>query len=64
MHVSTHLDIDLVAMDQADEVTCLLELTAPESAATQQRPGTRLPAEEHVHWHTSEVFKSEPISVA
>jgi len=30
----------------------------------QPRPGTRLPAEEHVHWHTSEVFKSEPISVA
>ena len=42
MHVSTHLDIDLVAMDQADEVTCLLELTAPESAATQQRPGRTL----------------------
>ncbi len=30
----------------------------------QPRPGTRLPAEEHVQWHTSEVFKSEPISMA
>jgi uncharacterized protein (DUF58 family) len=42
MHVSTHLDIDLVAIDQADEVTCLLEFTAPESPATQQRPGRTL----------------------
>jgi len=30
----------------------------------QPRPGTRLPAEEHVQWHVSEVFKAEPISVA
>ena len=42
MHVSTHLDIDLVAMDQADEVTCLLEITAPENAAIARRPGRTL----------------------
>lgn len=42
MHVSTHLDIDLVAIDQADQVTCLLEITAPDSAATAQRPGRTL----------------------
>lgn len=42
MHVSAHLDIDLIAIDQADHVTALLELTAPENPATQQRPGRTL----------------------
>lgn len=42
MHVTTHLDIDLVALDQADEVTCLLELTAPAQATTGPRPGRTL----------------------
>ena len=42
MHVSTHLDIDLVAIDQADEVTCLLEITAPDTSAVAQRPGRTL----------------------
>lgn len=42
MHVSTHLDIDLVALDQADEVTCLLELTAPVQDAAAARPGRTL----------------------
>lgn len=42
MHVSAHLDIDLIAIDQADHVTALLELTAPENSATQQRPGRTL----------------------
>lgn len=27
------------------------------------RPGTRLPAAEHVHWHQSEVFKGRPLTV-
>lgn len=39
MHISTHIDIDLVAIDQADHVTCLLELTAPDNPTTAQRPG-------------------------
>lgn len=42
MHVTTHLDIDLVAIDQADQVTCLLELTAPEHPGARQRPGRTL----------------------
>lgn len=42
MHISTHLDIDLVALDQADEVTCLLEFTAPENPTTAARPGRTL----------------------
>lgn len=42
MHITTHLDIDLVALDQADEVTCLLELTAPAQVATATRPGRTL----------------------
>lgn len=42
MHITTHLDIDLVALDQADEVTCLLELTAPPTAGVSQRPGRTL----------------------
>ncbi|MFM8897168.1 MAG: vWA domain-containing protein [Actinomycetales bacterium] len=42
MHVTTALDIDLIALDQADEVTCLLELTAPEGVAAAQRPGRTL----------------------
>ena len=42
MHVSAHLDIDLIAIDQADQVTALLEITAPENPATQQRPGRTL----------------------
>jgi Ca-activated chloride channel family protein len=42
MHISAHLDIDLIAIDEADHVTALLELTAPENPATQQRPGRTL----------------------
>ena len=42
MHVSTHLSIDMVALDQSDDVTILLELTAPENPAIMQRPGRTL----------------------
>lgn len=42
MHVSTHLSIDMVALDQSDEVTILLELTAPENPVSMQRPGRTL----------------------
>lgn len=42
MHIDAHLDIDLVALDEADQVTCLLELTAPTDVTTAQRPGRTL----------------------
>lgn len=42
MHIKTHLDIDLIALDEADQVTCLLELTAPADVQTSQRPGRTL----------------------
>ena len=42
MHVSTHLSIDMVALDQSDDVTILLELTAPENPDSMQRPGRTL----------------------
>ena len=42
MHIATHLDIELVAIDQADEVTCLLQITAPQSADSRKRPGRTL----------------------
>jgi len=42
MHVSTHLSIDMVALDQSDDVTILLELTAPENPVSMQRPGRTL----------------------
>lgn len=42
MHISTHLDVDLVAMDEADQVTCLLELTAPADSQAAARPGRTL----------------------
>jgi Ca-activated chloride channel family protein len=42
MHVSTHLSIDMVALDQSDDVTILFELTAPENPTSMQRPGRTL----------------------
>ena len=42
MHVTAHLDLDLVPMDEADDVTCLVQLTAPVPAATANRPGQSL----------------------
>jgi Ca-activated chloride channel family protein len=38
MHVSTHLDVDLVALEAEDQVTLMLDLAAPAGAADQQRP--------------------------
>lgn len=38
MHVNAHLDVDLVALEQADEVTVLLELTAPDADGGAPRP--------------------------
>jgi Ca-activated chloride channel family protein len=38
MHVNAHLDVDLVAVQQADEVAVMLELVAPEAPADAERP--------------------------
>ncbi len=41
MHLATHLDVDVVAHETDDEVSVLLELTAPPAPADAQRaPGT------------------------
>ena len=42
MHISTHLNIDMVALDQEDHVTVLVDLVAPENAQNAQRPGRTL----------------------
>jgi Ca-activated chloride channel family protein len=42
MHVNAFLDIDLIALDQADDVTCLIQLTAPMPLEITQRPGQAL----------------------
>ena len=42
MHIDAHLDIDLVALDEADQVTCLLELAAPADVIAAKRPGGTL----------------------
>lgn len=39
MHISAHLDLDLVALETDDNVTCLLDLVAPISNHAQTRPG-------------------------
>jgi Ca-activated chloride channel family protein len=38
MHIDAHLDIDLVAVEQADQITVLLELLAPKGPAAGERP--------------------------
>lgn len=38
MHVNAHLDLDVVAIEQPDEVTLMLELDAPPAPASQPRP--------------------------
>lgn len=42
MHVTAHLDIDVVALDTADAVTCMVQLTAPVPDGVGQRPGQSL----------------------
>ena len=42
MHVTAHLDIDLLAHNASEEVTCLLNLKAPVPAAALNRPGQTL----------------------
>ncbi|MEA2289993.1 MAG: Ca-activated chloride channel [Solirubrobacteraceae bacterium] len=38
MHIDAHLDIDLVAVEQADQVTVMLELLAPAGPGAGERP--------------------------
>ena len=38
MHVNAHLDVDLVAVEQTDQVTLMLELAAPEQPRKGDRP--------------------------
>jgi len=38
MHVNAHLDLDVVAIEQSDEVTLMLELDAPPAPESQPRP--------------------------
>ena len=42
MHITTHLDIDLIALDETNQVSCLLELTAPADEQVALRPGRTL----------------------
>ena len=42
MHVHAHLDIDVVAIDAAEDVTCLVQLTAPTPEQIAGRPGQSL----------------------
>ena len=37
MHLNAHLDVDLIAVEQEDEVALMLELTAPPAPATEER---------------------------
>ncbi|MFC7648618.1 VWA domain-containing protein [Streptosporangium lutulentum] len=40
MHVAAHLDLDVVPLDEADEVTVLLKITAPRAPVTERAPAT------------------------
>lgn len=42
MHITAHLDVDLLALDREDDVTCLVQLTAPMQPEAQRRPGEAL----------------------
>lgn len=39
MHVKAHLDVDLVALETQDNITLMLDLTAPISDVSKDRPG-------------------------
>ena len=38
MHLNAHVDVELVAVEQPDELTVLLELRAPEAPQARPRP--------------------------
>jgi Ca-activated chloride channel homolog len=38
MHVTAHLDVEMVAVEQTDQITVMLELVAPEPPAGERRP--------------------------
>jgi len=39
MHLTAHLDVDLIALSAGEELTCLVELTAPTPPEVTTRPG-------------------------
>lgn len=39
MHITSHLDFDLIALDREDDVTCLVQLVAPMPPDAASRPG-------------------------
>jgi len=39
MHVKAHLDVDLVALESADKITLMVDLTAPIADVAKTRPG-------------------------
>jgi len=42
MHVTAHLDVDLVAIEQTDEITIMLELVAPTEPPGRDRPSAAI----------------------
>lgn len=42
MHVKAHLDVNLVALETQDNITLMLDLTAPITEASKDRPGQAL----------------------
>lgn len=42
MHIESHLDVDVVAHESIDRVTCMLQLAAPNQPASTERPGRTL----------------------
>jgi Ca-activated chloride channel homolog len=40
MHINAHLDVDLVAVEQTDEITIMLELVAPDAPGDERPPAT------------------------
>lgn len=42
MHIESHLDVDVVAHESTDRVTCMLQVVAPTPPTLDQRPGQTL----------------------
>ncbi len=42
MHIDSHLDVNVVAHESADHVTCMLQFVAPEQSASTERSGQTL----------------------
>jgi Ca-activated chloride channel family protein len=42
VHISAHLDVDVIAVETEDQVSVLIELTAPQAPAAERRPPSTL----------------------